>query len=119
MASASSPNAGASRGANALRITAPAALVAACPDGKEALTVPVRSGPGSAIVSKGRGRSKVALSASDKRSAPQTQAAVKAGSQSGERFMASATPNESTIQTSPAFPIRDSATKSGSSHPTR
>jgi hypothetical protein len=93
---------GAPRGRRNARITAPAKLVAACPDGIDCPTVALISGSGCGIVSKGRGRPVAAFSASVKRSAVQTQAAVRTTKNATWRLARRATGAASAIQIRPA-----------------
>ena len=102
MATASRKKAGAPRGKRYVRITAPAKLVAAWPDGRDWPTVAPMSVsmPGSS--SKGRGRPVAALIPSEMRSADQTHAAVNPSPKNGFRLARRLTGTASATHTRPA-----------------
>ena len=83
-------------------MTAPAALVAAWPDGKELPTVAPRSGSASSMRSKGRVRAKIAFSPTATRSAAHTVPAVSAVVAAIGRRAQTASSGASATQTRPA-----------------
>jgi hypothetical protein len=82
-------------------MTAPAKLVAAWPDGNEELTSVRRRGSASGKARYGRGRSTMSLPTSERRSALQTAAAVKAAQTSGSRPLRRARSGARAIQRMP------------------
>src|SRR3990172_5695516 len=119
MASPRSTRAGSARRTSNAIVTAPATLVAACPDGNDVPTVPPRSVSTAGRASNGRGRSTSALIPSERRSALQTAAAVSAAVATMRLRVHAARPAARAIQTAPAYPTSESPTKTGSSGPTR
>jgi hypothetical protein len=93
---------GAARGSRYVTITAPAKLVAACPEGMDWPIVAPTSVSTLGIDSNGLGRPLAALIPRAIRSADQTQAAVNASPKKGSRFPRMLTTGARRIQTRPA-----------------